>query len=198
MEHPDPTHYLAASPYIDWQHPSIVTKAQQLAAPHHTAKQIAQACFEFVRDDIKHSLDYEGLTVVTCKASEVLHEGSGFCYAKSHLLAALLRANGIPAGLCYQRLTLTDQPPYCLHGLNAIYLPHYGWYRVDARGNKPEVNAQFTPPVEQLAFQLIDPYEKDIEGIFAEPLPMVIALLTQSQTVQEVVERLPWDSEVVA
>jgi len=40
--------------------------------------------------------------VVTCSASEVLREGTGICFAKSHLLAALLRAVGIPAGLCYQ------------------------------------------------------------------------------------------------
>jgi len=35
---------------------------------------------------------------VTCKASDVLIYGTGYCYAKSHLLAALLRANAIPAG----------------------------------------------------------------------------------------------------
>ena len=26
-------------------------------------------------------------------------------------------------------------PPYCLHGLNAVFLPEHGWYRVDPRGN---------------------------------------------------------------
>ena len=25
---------------------------------------------------------------------------------------------------------------YCLHGLNAIYLKEFGWYKVDARGNR--------------------------------------------------------------
>jgi len=67
----------------------------------------------------------------------VLKYKTGYCYAKSHLLAALLRANNIPAGLCYQRLTIeNDMLPYCLPALNAVYLPKYGWYRIDARGNK--------------------------------------------------------------
>jgi transglutaminase-like putative cysteine protease len=43
-------------------------------------------------------------------------------------------------------LTVTDKPPFCLHGLNAVYLEDFGWYRIDARGNKTGVAAQFTPP----------------------------------------------------
>jgi hypothetical protein len=43
---------------------------------------------------------------------------------------------------------------FCLHGLNAIYLKNFGWYRVDARGDKEGVNAQFNPPYEKLAFEL--------------------------------------------
>lgn len=44
-------------------------------------------------------------------------------------LAALLRANGVPAGLCYQRLTVAaDGSPYCLHGLNAVYLKQHGLF----------------------------------------------------------------------
>jgi hypothetical protein len=42
---------------------------------------------------VKHSGDYQ-LNPVTCSASEVLAADTGFCCAKSQLLAALLRANG--------------------------------------------------------------------------------------------------------
>ncbi len=96
--------YLQASEYIDIHHPLIQETAQQLAANLQGDEAIAKSCFEFVRDNIKHSWDFQ-LNPVTCKASEVLRHGTGYCYAKSHLLAALLRANNIPAGLCYQRLT---------------------------------------------------------------------------------------------
>ncbi|WP_293205850.1 MULTISPECIES: transglutaminase family protein [unclassified Microcoleus] len=146
--------YLKVSEFIDWQHPKIMECAKQIASGHETPTAIAKACFEWVRDEIRHSYDYQ-MSPVTCRASDVLQHKTGYCYAKSHLLAALLRANDIPAGLCYQRLSIDDRgAPYCLHGFNAIHLPEVGWYRVDARGNKEGVNAQFTPPQEQLAFKI--------------------------------------------
>ena len=183
--------YLKSTTYIDWQTPSVLAKARQLAQGCESVDQIAKACFEFVRDQIKHSWDFE-LNPVTLKASEVLEHGTGYCYAKSHLLAALLRANQIPAGLCYQRLTISaDQPPFCLHGLNAVYLEQTGWYRIDARGNKPGVDAEFTPPIEKLAFKLIVSGEADLPEIWAEPLPEVTQLLSQSKTYLEVAQNLP-------
>jgi transglutaminase-like putative cysteine protease len=189
--------YLANSDYIDWQQPIILKQAQLLARNQANLLDIAQACFEFVRDEIKHSSDYQ-LNPVTCKASDVLKYQTGFCYAKSHLLAALLRANQIPAGLCYQRLLIDDtaEAGYCLHGLNAIYLENYGWYRVDARGNKTGVNAQFCPPREQLAFALNNPQEQDITGIWAEPLADVIHTLSTYTSYDLVLAHLPdWFKE---
>ena len=188
--------YLESSSVLDWQSPAILNKAQSLANGLSDQLSITQACFEFVRDEIKHSWDYQ-LNPVTCKASDVLINGTGYCYAKSHLLAALLRANNIPTGLCYQRLTISDeQPPFCLHGLNAVFLEGFGWYRMDARGNKEGVNAQFTPPIEQLAFPIITQGEVDFKEILSEPLPQIIELLSRSQSYQEVADNLP-DMEII-
>ena len=158
--------YLAASEYIDWQEPTVLAQAITLAEGAQDDEQIAQRCFEFVRDHIKHSWDHQ-LNPVTCKASDVLKHRTGYCYAKSHLLAALLRANKIPTGLCYQRLTIGTQPPFCLHGLNAVYLKKYGWYRMDARG------------------------EMDLPEIWTEPLPLVILTLLQGKSYLEVANNLP-------
>src|SRR5690606_15516280 len=114
----------------------------------------------------------------TCKASDVLKHGTGYCYAKSHLLAALLRATGIPAGLCYQRLTISnDVPPFSLHGLNAIYIQQFGWHRIDARGNKPGVDARFCPPIEKLAFSIAADGDADLPEIWSEPLPVAVRVL---------------------
>lgn len=169
----------------------IIAQATELAGTNLADEEIAKRCFEFVRDTIKHSWDYR-MNPVTCKASDVLIHGTGYCYAKSHLLAALLRANHIPAGLCYQRLTLeTNGPPYCLHGLNAVYLKQHDWYRIDARGNKPGVEADFCPPSEKLAFPIVDDLERDIPGIRAEPLPEVVKALTENATVELVYQHLP-------
>jgi transglutaminase-like putative cysteine protease len=183
--------FLAATTYIDWTHPTITDKAAALAGDATDQLVIAKACFEFVRDEIKHSWDHQG-SPVTCKASDVLKHGTGYCYAKSHLLAALLRANGIPAGLCYQRLTISNEvPPFCLHGLNAVYLEPFGWHRIDARGNKPGVQAEFCPPVEKLAFPIAVAGEADLPEIWPEPLPVAVRVLEASKDYVEVSENLP-------
>jgi len=183
--------FLETSEYIDWDNPNIIELAKKLAVNKNSDVEIAKACFEWVRDSIKHSWDYK-LNPVTCKASDVLKNGTGYCFAKSHLLAALLRANAIPAALCYQRLSINDDgAPYSLHGLNAVYLNDFGWYRIDARGNKESVNAQFLPPTEQLAFSLHEDNEKDFPAILAKPLDVVISVLTDNKTVKEVFENLP-------
>lgn len=188
--------YLACSDQIDWEHPLVVEKAAALSNNRHSDEAIAKSCFEFVRDSIKHSWDYRQ-NPVTCKASEVLIHGTGYCYSKSHLLAALLRANKIPAGLCYQRLSIEEGgPPFSLHGMNAVYLKEYGWYRIDARGNKAGVNAEFCPPIEKLAFPILDDNESDFREIWPEPLPMVLNILTECNTVEQVYQKLP-DVEVI-
>ena len=187
--------FLTSSEYIDCDHPKVVAKAACLAGEAQDQQAVAAACFQFVRDEIKHSFDYR-MNPVTCKASDVLLHGTGYCYAKSHLLAALLRANGIPAGLCYQRLTITDKPLFCLHGLNAVYLQPHGWYRIDARGNKPGVNAEFCPPVEKLAFPIAHEGEADLPEIWAEPLPLVVKALESFDDYWQLSEHLP-DIELI-
>ena len=108
--------FLESSTYIDWTYPSIKELAKSLATDSSNEEELVKKCFEWVRDNIKHSAEFK-LNPVTCKASDVLKHKTGYCYAKSHLLAALLRANNIPTGLCYQRLSIDDKgAPYSLHG----------------------------------------------------------------------------------
>jgi len=183
--------YLSATNIIDFTNSAIEAKACELSIGCDSDTEITERCFEFVRDKIRHTADMgEGIT--TYSASEVLERGSGWCYAKSHLLAALLRANGIPAALCYQRLSCSEyvKDIYCLHGLNAVYLKDYGWYRIDARGNKEGVVAQFTPPHEKLAFELGEG-EYDLPGLYAEPLDVVIKALRTRKDYNEMVGHFP-------
>jgi transglutaminase-like putative cysteine protease len=183
--------YLALSTVIDWNHTSIKRLAIVLSDGCISQIEITKKCFEWVRDIIKHSYDYK-LNPVTCKASDVLQYKTGYCFAKSHLLAALLRANSIPAGLCYQRLRLErNKDAYCLHGLNAVYLPEQGWYRMDPRGNKPGINAQFCPPLEMLAFALENKLEYNMPEIYAEPIEVVVDALTTYDSWLEVYNNLP-------
>lgn len=183
--------YLSASKYIDFDSDEVLAAASALAAGAKSETDLVRACFEFVRDEIHHSSDFK-LNPVTCKASDVLRHQTGYCYAKSHLLAALLRANGIPAGLCYQRLSVGGNgAPFCLHGLNAVWLREFGWCRIDARGNKPGVEAQFDPPWEALAFLTNEPGECDLPEIWAEPLPVIIDALERYDSFEQVLANLP-------
>jgi transglutaminase-like putative cysteine protease len=96
------------------------------------------------------------------------------------------------AGLCYQRLTIDGpNPPHCLHGYVALWLPTHGWYATDARGNKPGVAAHFDPPHEQLAFPLVHAGERDFALILAKPLPVVVDCLRTHATWDAVLAHLP-------
>jgi transglutaminase-like putative cysteine protease len=183
--------FRASTGVVDWYHADVRSLAWLLASAVRDPVEIAGRCFEWVRDEIEHSVDF-GRSEVTCRASQVLVHRTGFCYAKSHLMAALLRANGIPAGFCYQRLSIDGEgPPFCMHGLNAVWLPKFGWYRVDARGNKAGVDAQFTPPVERLAFAIEHDGEEDLPGVYAEPLGVVVDALRRYDNVRDVYANLP-------
>jgi len=183
--------YLASTDIIDWKHPEVFKRARELSEGIKSPKQIAKRCFEWVRDEILHSYDHQ-MNPVTCAASEVLRAGTGYCFSKSHLLAALLRANSIPTGLCYQRLDLDQSGRFhCLHGLNAIYFEDTGWYRVDARGNRTGVDAQFNPPVERLAFRVEREEEADLPEIWPEPILIVVEALRTFKTYDALAANLP-------
>ena len=185
------SHFLKPSHLIDFHHQSIQKISSELRLKTNDERSLVKACFQWVRDHIQHSLDFER-TEVTSRASDVLKLKTGYCCAKSHLLAALLRANEIPAGFCYQRLTVNDdQSSFCLHGLNAVFLNDHGWYRVDARGNKTGVNAQFSPPTEQLAFSTNVIGECDFPHVWPEPLSPVVCSLQTAESVQALAKCLP-------
>lgn len=110
LEDPNPNAYLAVSKVIDFDNASIQAITRHLRQSATTDEEVAQKLYHFVRDRIAHSFDISGQQV-TCNASEVLQHREGICFAKAHLLAALLRCAGIPAGCCYQRLVFQDSPP---------------------------------------------------------------------------------------
>jgi hypothetical protein len=182
--------YLRSTDIIDWNTPSVEAHARILAGDASDLHDIVRLCFEWVRDNISHSGDSKS-SVTTCRASEVLANGTGWCFAKSHLLAALLRANGVPTGFCYQRLCRDDGNGFSLHGLNAVFLPDIGWYRIDSRGNKPGVNAKFCPPEEKIAFLAQEAGESDFPEIWPDPAGIVIDCLLENDNWEKVRENLP-------
>ncbi|TWU48946.1 Transglutaminase-like superfamily protein [Rubripirellula tenax] len=191
----NPSEFLSPCEVINFDNTQVTRVANSLRSDCEL--ETAKRCFHFVRDEIRHSSDF-CTNPVTCKASDVLLHRTGYCYAKSHLLAALLRANKVPAALCYQRLTVDgDSGPYCLHGLNAVYLAAFGWYRIDARGNKDGLDAEFRPPTERLAFPITHTGERDLPGLHRSPILSVVGCLTQYSDWQSVYEHLPDSSDAL-
>ncbi|MCM3409739.1 transglutaminase-like domain-containing protein [Metabacillus litoralis] len=174
--------YLLEINEVNYSHPKIKEKVSELFHEYQSDIEKAIVAFEFVRDEISHSWDIQSKRV-TCYASEVLQLKEGICYAKSHLLASLLRSQGIPTGFCYQRLMLFDTPEkgYCIHALNAIFLKSVNkWIRIDARGNKEGVNAQFSIEEERLAFTVNEELgEKDYPIIYSKPHPKTLIVLEE-------------------
>jgi transglutaminase-like putative cysteine protease len=182
--------FLASCAVIDVDADAVRERAARITAGVSGPDAIC-ALFTWVRDSIAHTGD-AGHGKVTLRASDVLRERTGLCYAKSHLLVALLRAANIPAGLCYQRLACDDAAScFVLHGLVAVMMPDRSFHRIDPRGNKPGIAAQFAPGRELLAFAPALPGEADLPGVFARPLPEVVAALSVADSWHPSDTRLP-------
>ncbi len=185
--------FLVASAAVDRDHPSVQLLAGEVRRPRDI--ETMRAAYETVRDRYPHSMDIDTPTV-SVSASDVLRHGHGICFAKAHLLAAVLRACGIATGLCYQKLG--DGERSFLHALNAVWLDDEGrWIRLDARGNKQGVDARFSVGVECLAFPIQhDLGERDFAEVHASPLPSTLAALRRSGTMEELARLLPGDMSV--
>ena len=147
--------YLKETETIDYKNPIIQEKISELLSISVYLPDYIENAYKFVRDEIPHSWDIQS-PVVSHKASEVLLNKTGICWSKSCLLAALLRANRIPSGISYQYLTRADDNAdegYIIHALNTVYIRELDkWIRLDARGNKETVHAEFSLKDEKLVF----------------------------------------------
>ena len=186
--------YLKEDEVIDYKNEAIVEQANTLFEKASNELEYIKIAYEFVRDNISHSADINE-DIITCTASEVLKAGHGICFAKSHLLAALLRCKSIPTGFCYQKLILDDQtaPVLVYHGLNGVYIKELKkWIRLDARGNKDGVNAQFSIETEQLAFSIRQEMgEVDSFVVYSKPDVKILEKLRQNKTRTELWDNLP-------
>lgn len=176
-----PSGYLGANATVQSDHPDVVALGRQLRDEFPIDTDFARAAFEWVRDNIAHSYDARDRRV-TLTASQVLHERVGLCYAKSNLLAAVLRSQGIPTGLAYQRVS-DREGGHVVHGLIAVYL-NGSWHRQDPRGNRPGVDAQFSLGPEQLAFPVDENQgERDYPRLYEAPPQEIVEALMDADDI---------------
>lgn len=184
--------FLAEDKYIDFSSLLIREKADELFSHANTNVEKAKIAYEYVRDEIPHSFDINA-KIITAKASDVLAHTTGICHAKSNLLAALLRAENIPAGFCFQHITLAndDSLGYCVHCYNAIFVDNH-WIKVDARGNTNGKNAQFSLETPVLAFQNRKDYDEYFwKGIYAKPHADTMKMLEKAKSLQDILDNIP-------
>ena len=190
--------YLEDTITIDWQTPEVMEEARRLLEGAGHAEERVERLFRFVRDEIVHSQDLPPSAKApaqTCRASEVLKERTGLCYAKSHLLAGLLRIAGFPTGFCYERLADSERGGrFVLHGFNAMYWqPSERWIYLDARGDKQAVvtECRFEAPWSLAYPPDIEAGEGFLPFIYRRPGKRIIDLLERAPGFDAVVRNLP-------
>jgi len=188
----DNTIFLVENQYVDFSASVIQDKIKNLFCNVNNEVKKARIAYEYVRDEIPHTFDIPADTI-TAKASDVLIYNTGICHAKANLLAALLRAQNIPVGFCFQHLTLSDDDSlgYCIHCYNAIFIDNQ-WIKVDARGNTNGKNAQFSLAEPRLAFLNRSNYDEYfLEGIYSKPHLDTMLMLEKANSLQDVIENIP-------
>lgn len=164
--------FLSPCMTIDSDHPMVVSKAAALKS--------IEAITTFVREEISHPADTDGRNI-SIRASEVLNSGEGICYSQAHLLVALLRSAGFPAGLRYQ---LVEDA--VLHGVVAVWAPSLsatgGWLMLDPRFASLDPRNSGD---KWLTRSLQPPFESNLPGVFAEPAASVLAALKEATDAQQ-------------
>jgi len=90
----EPAVHLAATDYLDYDHPRGQAAIAEAAGDATTRRSVAIAIHDYVRDRIEFGFSKPFYAM---RASEVLAAGRGFCNNQSTVFAAMLRGAGIPA-----------------------------------------------------------------------------------------------------
>jgi transglutaminase-like putative cysteine protease len=118
--------------FVDSDAPAIVAFARTAVGGRADARERAVALYYAVRDGVTYTPYCDFRSADTYRASGVLAKGAGFCVGKAALLAAVARAEGIPARLrfadvrnhlCTPRLrALVGGDVFYYHGLVELEL----------------------------------------------------------------------------
>jgi len=124
--------YLAATWFLDHDHPRVSAFVAEHTAPAAGARANAVRLFYAVRDAIRYDPYLIRLAPETYKASYVLEAGRGYCVQKGALYAAACRGAGIPARVGYadvrnhlttERLSaLIETDLFIYHGYVQVWL----------------------------------------------------------------------------
>ncbi len=136
---------LAPTRTIECDHPYIRELAAALCEGVDDPAGRAVRLFEYVRDRVRYTVHVDFADIEAYRASVTLERGNGFCVPKSILLAALARAEGIPARLHFADLRnrLVPDDLRALMDTDVFYFHGYVEMQLDGRWLK--VTPSFDP-----------------------------------------------------
>ena len=124
--------YLAATEYIQSDHPEVVAFARRQSAGAATPRERAVKLYYAVRDGFRYDPWSFCLDPEVFRATTTLAAGSGFCIPKAILLAAAARAVGVPARLAFadvrnhlasdRLLEVMRTNVFAFHGMTELHL----------------------------------------------------------------------------
>lgn len=125
--------YLEPTFFIDSKSEVITKLVEKIGESANQAVDIVKSSFNYVRDKIKYTVEtVQHDSPTDMKASTTVLREKGFCIQKAVALAALLRANNIPARLHFADIINHRSPPYLqelmgtnvfvFHGYTEVYL----------------------------------------------------------------------------
>jgi len=187
--------YLEDTEVVDWMTPAVEARAREVTAACASDAERVRACAAFVRRAVAHPQELpQASGPPTCRASAVLRAGHGLSFAQAHLLVALLRSRGIPAGFVYQRLRRPGtQGGFVVRGLAAArWAEGEGaprWRMVDPAGpGSPEDPPAIGAPAYRAdgdAGEATDP------RVVFRPLGAAVRVLEKAPDLESAVRALP-------
>jgi len=163
----DAARFLAPTPFIDSNHPAILAVVDRLGVSEISPRERAVILFAFVRDKIPYRSSVPMLKEEDYIASATLDRGFGMCIQKAALLAALCRASGIPAQVCFadirnhrassEVVKLLGTNEFIYHGYDVLWLEDK-WVKA-------------TPTFDQALCDRTDTFAVEFDGIHDAILP---------------------------
>ncbi len=156
----DPT--LRPTRYLDYEHPAVEAFVRDAIAGADTDVERAQRLFVAVRDGVRYDPYAMPTTPDDLTASATLARGRAFCVPKAILLAAALRAAGIPTRLGFVDVTNHLATQRLLDSLKTDVFAFHGYAVAQIGGRTVKLTPAFDARL--CAFFGVAPLEFDGEN----------------------------------
>jgi transglutaminase-like putative cysteine protease len=142
---------------VNSAHPSVQSLAQELVRGIGGTRERAVALYYGVRDGFWYDPYEIDLSPQAMSASQVIEKGKGWCVPKATLLAALCRAQGIPARLGFSDVknhlstprlrSLMDTDTFYFHGYTLLWLDGR-WVKATPAFNRELCEKMYIKPLD--------------------------------------------------